>query len=231
MGKSQNEESCKRRLVYKIVILASIALITQISIDTFNPKLLSETFIRNFQLIICIIFMYMLIYELYHSKKKLHYFLTHLPLFIVSIPFLIIIHWLKIDIHHELHLFFYTIPVIRGIVALFLIVKWMIPQKNLSLLIAYSTTLIFVAYYGSLIFYQAELHINPQINNYWDAMFGWALMNTTTVGAPIFAVTKTGQFLAVILSGGGMLFFPIFTSYIVTQYQNNHKQKNGSHQN
>ena len=162
---------------------------------------------------------------MYNSKNRWYYFLTRLPLFIVSIPFLIIIHWLKIDIHHELHLFFYTIPAIRGIVALFLIVRWMIPQKNLSLLIAYSATLIFVAYYGSLIFYQAELHINPQINNYWDAMFGWALMNTTTVGAPIFAVTKTGQFLAVILSGGGMLFFPIFTSYIVTQYQNSHQQK------
>ncbi|MBE6333840.1 MAG: two pore domain potassium channel family protein [Bacteroidales bacterium] len=223
--KEHTSSSLERKLIYRVVLIASIALIIQISVDTFAPTLLSEKFIRIFQLIICSVFLYMLIYEWIHSDRRGYYFITHLPLFIVSIPFLSIVNWLKIDIHHELHLFFYTIPAIRGIAALFLIIKWMIPQKSLSLLIAYSATLILVTYYGSLIFYQAELNINPQIHSYWDAMFGWALMNTTTVGAPIFAVTKTGQLLAVILSGGGMLFFPIFTSYIVTRYQNSHKLK------
>lgn len=213
------------QIINNIVIIASIALIIQISVDTFFPELLSEKFIRKFQFAICIIFLYMLIYELLCSKRPIHYLFTHLPLFIISIPYLTIIHWCNIDIEHEVHLFFYTIPAIRGIAALFLIIRWMVPQKSLSLLIAYSATLILTTYYGSLIFYQAELHVNPNIKSYWDALFGWALMNATTVGAPIFAVTKTGQFLAVVLSGGGMLFFPIFTSYIVSHYQNEHKEK------
>lgn len=224
MKHTESDELSHKQFINTIVIFASIALIIQISIDTFTPMLLSESFIRNFQLVICVIFLYMFIYEMKTSKEPQRYFWSHLPLFIISIPFLTIIQWFSINIEHELHLFFYTIPAIRGIVALFLIVKWMVPQKNLSLLIAYSSTLILATYYGSLIFYQAELGVNPQIKNYWDALFGWALMNTTTVGAPIFAVTKTGQFLAVILSGGGMLFFPIFTSYIVTRYQDSHKE-------
>lgn len=223
--KEQKHTTLEQIIIYRVVLIASVALIIQISIDTFAPARLSERFIRIFQLIICAIFLYMLIYEWIQTNKRGHYFITHLPLLIVSIPYLSIVHWLRIDIHQELHLFFYTIPAIRGIAALFLIIKWMIPQKSLSLLIAYSATLILVTYYGSLIFYQAEVNINPHISNYWDAIFGWALMNTTTVGAPIFAVTKTGQILAVILSGGGMLFFPIFTSYIVTRYQNSHKLK------
>ncbi len=221
--KEHNHKGVEQLIIYRVVLIASIALIAQISVDTFAPTLLSDRFIRIFQLLICAIFLYMLIYEWIHANRRGFYFVTHLPLFIVSIPYLSLVYWLRIDIHQELHLFFYTIPAIRGIAALFLIIKWMIPQKNLSLLIAYSATLILVTYYGSIIFYQAEFSINPNVKSYWDALFGWALMNATTVGAPIFAVTKTGQFLAVILSGGGMLFFPIFTSYIVTRYQNSHK--------
>jgi hypothetical protein len=48
-------------------------------------------------------------------------------------------------------------------------------------------------------------------------------MNVTTVGSNIFGVTKLGQSLAVTLAAAGMIFFPIFTAYVTTLFQNKRK--------
>ena len=39
-------------------------------------------------------------------------------------------------------------------------------------------------------------------------------MNITTVGCYIEPITPTGKVLSVILSGGGLILFPVFTVYI-----------------
>ena len=43
-------------------------------------------------------------------------------------------------------------------------------------------------------------------------------MNVTTVGAAIFPVTAVGKVLSVLLPSLGMMFFPIFTTYILQEY-------------
>jgi voltage-gated potassium channel len=67
-----------------------------------------------------------------------------------------------------------------------------------------------------------EHPVNPPVKTYWDA-FNWAMMNVTTVGSNIFGVTKIGQSLAVLLAASGMIFFPIFTAYVTTKFQNKRK--------
>ena len=54
--------------------------------------------------------------------------------------------------------------------------------------------------------------------------FNWSLMNVTTVGSNIFGVTKLGQSLAVVLAAAGMIFFPIFTAWVTTKFQNKRNQ-------
>ena len=43
-------------------------------------------------------------------------------------------------------------------------------------------------------------------------------MNVTTVGASIFPVTAVGKIFSVLLPVMGMMFFPIFTTYILHEY-------------
>ena len=65
--------------------------------------------------------------------------------------------------------------------------------------------------------------MNPMVKDYWDA-FNWSLMNVTTVGSNIFGVTKLGQSLAVILAASGMVFFPIFTAFVVDNFRKKRKE-------
>ena len=104
-----------------------------------------------------------------------------------------------------------------------LIVNWMTSSKITNLFITYLTILFIIIYFSSIIFFFVEHGPNPLVKGYWDA-FNWALMNVTTVGSNIFGVTKLGQSLAVVLAASGMIFFPIFTDYVTTRFQNTRKR-------
>lgn len=68
-------------------------------------------------------------------------------------------------------------------------------------------------YFGSLVFFVEEHYINPLVASWWDALW-WASLNITTVGCEISPMTATGKVLAIILSGEGLILFPVFTVYV-----------------
>jgi hypothetical protein len=78
---------------------------------------------------------------------------------------------------------------------------------------AYIFLLIAVVYFSSLIFYAEERAGNPDVTTYGDAIW-WAIMCMTTAGSYIGETTLTGKILSVVLSGGGLILFPVFTVYI-----------------
>ena len=138
---------------------------------------------------------------------------------LVSIPYLNIVYGLSTTISHSTWLILRLIPLARGIYGVSLIVGWMTRSRITNLFATYLTILFTTIYFCSIIFYYMEHGVNPPVKTYWDA-FDWALMNVTTVGSNIFGVTKIGQILAVILAAAGMIFFPIFTAYVTTIFQN-----------
>lgn len=75
-------------------------------------------------------------------------------------------------------------------------------------------------YFGSLMFFLEEHYINPQVTNYWSAFY-WATMDLTTCGSNIDAITPTGKVIAVLLSGEGLILFPVFTVYITNALAGN----------
>ncbi len=83
---------------------------------------------------------------------------------------------------------------------------------------AYILTVVLFTYLSALVFYHYESPVNDKLTGF-DAAMWWAWMNVTTVGAEIFAVTIIGQVISVLLPILGMLFFPIFTSYILQEYK------------
>ena len=77
---------------------------------------------------------------------------------------------------------------------------------------AYIFTVVVFTYLSALVFYDYEVGVTTKLTGFGNAM------NVTTVGAQIFAVTAIGKIVTVLLPSLGMMFFPIFTTYILDRY-------------
>ena len=119
------------------------------------------------------------------------------------------------DIHlsHDALYFVRFIPLARGALALSIVISYLSSNAVTSLFMSYLTIMILVGYFCSLIFYQREAGVNPQVNSYWTALW-WSAMNMSTVGCDISPVTVSGKIVAVILPVSGMIIFPLFTVYL-----------------
>ena len=101
-----------------------------------------------------------------------------------------------------------------------------------SLFLSYLSIIVLVTYFCSLIFYQRENGVNPEVGTYWTALW-WSAMNMTTVGCNISPVTVAGKIIAVILPMCGMIIFPLFTVYLtdyVTRLVKRGRKKDGEEQ-
>ena len=93
------------------------------------------------------------------------------------------------------------------------------------LLAAYIFTVVVFTYISALIFYDYEAPVNPALHGFGNALW-WAWMNVATVGAAIFPVTPVGKLFSVLLPLVGMMFFPIFTTYILNEFASSRSRKN-----
>lgn len=211
----------KEKILNILVLAGSIAILVVLSIEMLSPEtILTERFISNFHLIICIIFLLDFFTRLYHSQHRVHFFFANFLFLLVSIPYLTIIDVFQLHTNYYTHLIVRFVPLIRGIYGITIMIGWITRSRVTNLFISYISTIVTTTYFASIIFYSVEKGVNPMIKDYWDSAVVWALMNVTTVGSDIFAVTRTGQVLAVCLAASGMLMFPIFTAYVTTKFQN-----------
>ena len=190
-----------------LVLLGSLFIIIIVSIELLSVRpVLSEQFILNTHLIVCFIFL-----------------LDFLSVGFTAVKAGALCGVICFSLSHGAWVALRLIPLARGIYGVSLIVNWMTSSKITNLFITYLTILFIIIYFSSIIFFFVEHGPNPLVKGYWDA-FNWALMNVTTVGSNIFGVTKLGQSLAVVLAASGMIFFPIFTAYVTTRFQNKRKR-------
>ena len=207
-----------------LVLLGSLFIIIIVSIELLSVRpVLSEQFILKTHLIVCFIFLLDFFVRWFYSGQGWRFMWRNLFFFLVSIPYLNIVYAFAPTLSHGAWVALRLIPLARGIYGVSLIVNWMTSSKITNLFITYLTILFIIIYFSSIIFFFVEHGPNPLVKGYWDA-FNWALMNVTTVGSNIFGVTKLGQSLAVVLAASGMIFFPIFTAYVTTRFQNKRKR-------
>ena len=213
-------------VLHVMILLLSLFLIVDISIDTFNNiPFISQTSYLKTQFWICMFFIADFVLEFFLSKRKLYYLQTHFIFLIVSIPYLNIISYYGIEFSPEITYFLRFIPLARSGYALAIVVGWLSSNKASGLFVSYLTMLLATVYFSSLIFFVIEHKVNPQVTGYDDALW-WAFMDVTTVGSNIYAVTPTGRILSVLLAALGMMMFPIFTVYVTSLVQNANKRKN-----
>lgn len=200
-------------LVGGIVILLTLAY-EVVNVDmTFNSPLF-----RNIQLGVCLVFLTDFFLGLRLAEHKGRYWLSNSVLFLVSIPYLTITALFDLPVSVPWYLVLRGAPLLRGVYALFVVIRWITRSRIGSLLLAYLITVIGLTFFASLVFFQFELGTNPAVHNFGDA-FWWAWMNVTTVGSNIFAVTTVGKFLSVMLAASGMMLFPIFTAYVINRFK------------
>lgn len=206
-----------------LVLLGSFAIIAVLSIELLSGNtILSKQFTLNFHLVVCAVFLADFFVRLYFSTRKGHFLVHNIVFLLVSIPYLNILSALAPSLSHTEWLVLRLVPLARGIYGVSIVIGWMTRSRITNLFMTYLVILFTTVYFSSILFYYFEQGVNPPVKTYWDAIM-WALMNVTTVGSDIFGVTKIGQILAVLLAASGMIFFPIFTAYVTTKFQEKRK--------
>ncbi len=197
-----------------IVLVLSVLLIVWISIDTFNRvNFLENKSYMTFQLWVCVIFILDFFIELHYSNDKWRYFRHRIVFLLLSIPYLNIINLMDIPMTADALYFVRFIPLARGALALSIVISYLSSNAVTSLFMSYLSIMILVGYFCSLIFYQREAGVNPQVDSYWTALW-WSAMNMSTVGCNISPVTASGKIVAVVLPVSGMIIYPLFTVYL-----------------
>lgn len=208
-----------------VVLLLSAALIAWISYDTFKRiNFLENHAYMTFQYWVCMVFILDFFLGLYYADRKWSYIKRRFWFLLLSIPVLNIVNYLNIHLSADALFFVRFIPLARGALALAIVVSYVSSNAVSSLFASYITIMLFIAYFCSLIFYQREAGVNPDVNSYWTALW-WTMMNLSTVGCSISPVTVAGKIVAVVLPISGMIIFPLFTVYL-TDYVTRSFKKN-----
>lgn len=204
-----------------IVFALSVALIIFISVDTFmNKPFLTNPVYMHFQLWVCIIFMAEFFAQVFLSEKPWRYFWRNIAFLLVSIPYLNIIAHYHVELGDQELYFLRFIPLLRAAYAMALVVSYVSTSRIVGIFWSYISIVLLVTYFASLIFFEQEQPVNPDIPDYWSSLW-WCSLEATTIGAPINPVTVAGKILAALLSGMGIIIFPLFTVYlgdVVTKY-------------
>lgn len=211
-----------------IVLILSVLLIVFMSIETFN----NVDFLQNhdymrFQFWVCIVFIIDFFVGLFYAENRWKYFRSHLIFLLLSIPYLNIISLLDIHLSYDAMYFIRFVPLARGALAMGIVMGYLSSNAISSMFVSYIVIMVLVTYFCSLIFYQRESGVNPQVDSYWTALW-WSCMNMSTVGCYINPVTVSGKIVAVVLPISGMVIFPLFTVYLtdfVARNINKTKQK------
>lgn len=210
------DESLRERLlpVLHILVLAgALALIAYITYDTLlNVSFVTSERFLKVQMWICIFFEVEIFLEWLLSPRRLHFMLRNVAFIIVCIPFSTILHHFNIPVSGEMDYLLRFVPMIRA--AYVLAITWDIMSKNwiTSMFGAYIIMLVVTLYFLSLMFYVEENPVNPSVYNYWQSLY-YSIMQMTTCGSDITAVSPAGKAIGVILSAEGLILFPVFTVY------------------
>lgn len=197
-----------------VVLALSVLMIVWISVDTFEKvNFLENHQYMTFQFWVCVVFITDFFVELFCSSDKGKTFRHRLVFLLLSIPYLNIATQLHLHLSYDALYFVRFIPLMRGALAMSIVTGYLSKNAVSSLFLSYITIVLLVAYFCSLVFFEREYGINPQVKSYGDALW-WTAMNLSTVGCNISPVTVSGKVVAVILPITGMIIFPLFTVYL-----------------
>ena len=202
------------RLLDALAIFASLLLLLSLSLDIVHRKSYTlSPMVEELQLVVCMIFIIDYIVQTMMSRNPKRYFWRNIVLLLVSLPYLNLMEWGGADLPKGLYIFLKCLPMVRGAVGIYMLIKYITPSRVSAIMWSYIVLIVLVTYISSLVFYAYEEVVNHAVEGFGTALW-WAGLNVTTVGAPPFAVTPIGKILTVLLPGLGMVLFPLLTVYV-----------------
>ncbi len=223
MGKANVRIGTWNRVFNLLTLAGSILILLSLSYDIIYTKQYRlQPGLLELQFIVCLVFMadFFLNVSVAYDRKR--FLKRNWLLLVVSLPYLNILQWSGVELDKSVYIVFKSLPLIRGMFGIYLVIWSVSSNKSQTLLLSYLFCLLELTYLCSLLFYAYETGRNENLKGFGDALW-WAGMNVTTVGAELFAVTAIGKTMSVILPGLGMLMFPIFTVYITNFFQSRRK--------
>jgi len=197
-----------------MVLMASGILILWITHDTLEGRVfLANGNYRRFQLWMCILFQIDILAEWMMAQKKWTYIARHIVFILVSIPYLNIIEMAGVKISSQGLYILCFVPMIRAAFVFAVITGALTADKALSTFYVYLIWVIASLFFASLMFFEGEHYINPQVDTFWTALW-WACMALSTAGCYVNPVTTTGNVLQFFLSAEGLVLIPVFTVYV-----------------
>lgn len=210
-----NKKSLLKALNF-LIIVASLILVINISLETFrHDSFLAHSIYFEIQFWVCICFTLCFFIFFYYSENKIKFLAKYSILLFLSIPYLAILEHSSIRLTPEEIYLISFIPLLRGGVALVMLILLLVERNTTAIFISYLLLLFSIIYSMSLIFFIFERDINFEVQNYRDALW-WAGMTVTTVGSNIVPMTNVGKIITTMLAATGMTAFPIFTVYFTS---------------
>lgn len=208
------------------VLVCAIALIAYITYDTFkNISFVNSLEYVKVQFWACLFFEAEIIVEFFLSKNRWHFLLVNIPFILICFPVIPLIHHFGFHVSGEVSYLLRFLPMIRA--AYVMAIMWGAMQKNWisSMFGGYIVMLISTLYFLSLMFFIEEHSVNHQIYSYWQSLW-YSIMQMTTCGSNISAVTPTGKVIGVVLSAEGLILFPVFTVYFTHAFSKTSSAQN-----
>lgn len=197
-----------------VVLAAASLLILIITKDVFeNISFLVSPKYLKLQFWICVIFMVDVVLETILDYRSWRSILSGVLFFFICIPFVNIINHFDIKVSGEMLFILRLLPMLRATYIIVRVMGRLNADRVTNLFRAYITLFLVVVYFSSLMFYVEEHGVNDDVETYWSSLW-WTIMTLTTAGCYITEVTTVGKILSVVLSGGGLILFPVFTVYV-----------------
>lgn len=215
-------------LMHLLRVIAGIVLLIAFSWELFNGY--ERHFTQSYliiQLVVCCLFLLDFFVGWRLAERRGRYLLNNLVVLLLSIPWLNIVVWSRLALPHGWAIVVGILPILRVILATWFLVEWIDGGRIHRIFYTYLCGVLLFTYLSALIFYDFEAALNHQLHGFGNALW-WAGLNLSTAGAPIIPVTAIGKLLSVLLPIAGMLFLPIFTTYILQSYDRRHGKRGRS---
>lgn len=204
-----------------IVLALSVGMIVWITRDTIaGLSLMASPGYMRYQFGVCLFFLFDIVLETFGVPRgsRCRWLRRHLLFVLVSVPWLSLFGWFRLELSPTVAYLVRFIPMIRTGYVVALVTGALTANRAVSLLAVYVMWTAASVYFGSLLFFVEESPVNPQVDS-WPTAMWWASVSMTTLGSSVHAVTATGRVLGVILSSEGLMLLPVFTVYVTNAVQ------------
>ena len=199
-----------KKILSLLSVLLSIVLLVSVSFDILTDTDPMMSRITYYSVCVLLLIDFFWLMSLERNRKK--FWRHQWPMLVASLPFLLIVEAFSAPIDPQYYHTLRFLPLIRGFFSFYVIISWYVKSMGSRVLLSYFFISCCVVYFSSLLFYTYEIHLNPAVNGYSDALW-WASMNFTTIGSNIIAVSAVGKVLGVLMGFCGMMMLPVFTAF------------------